>query len=626
MPLPSLSLRRLRSLHPRAVARSVARRPARLVVSAVVLLVLVGGLGAWLLTREQPAAAATVTATVGVETLRETVSAQGTLEPAKGSTLTFPVSGTVTSVRVEPGDTVRRGQVLAVVDDAALVAVRRAADASLTAAQEQLAEHRSDGSSDVQVAADEAAVVSARAALADAEADVSAARLTADMRGTVTAVGLSVGDVVGGATGQGAATTEVAGVELVSTGRFVVEASVAATDVEDVEAGQQVELTVTGVDDVVYGTVAEVGMVAESSDTGAAVFPVTVEVTGTRDDLYAGTAATLTIIVSQRTDVLTVDSRALTSEDGRTYATLVTDEGTEQVEVTTGAVSGRSTEVLSGLAEGDVVMVATFTVPAGDGAGGRGSGGFGGQVPGGQAPIIPLEGIRKTYRSGVVEHEALRGVDAVIEEGEYVAVLGPSGSGKSTLMNILGCLDSPTQGRYLLAGEDVSTMTEPELAVVRNVRIGFVFQQFHLLASQTAQRNVELPLVYAGVGRAERRERARAALERVGLGDRVDHRPGELSGGQQQRVAVARALVTEPSLVLADEPTGNLDSRSTSDVLDLLDELHDAGRTIVLITHEHEVAARSRRTLVVEDGRVVRDTPLPRRSLAARITDEVVAP
>ena len=386
MPLPSLSLRRLRSLHPRAVARSVARRPARLVVSAVVLLVLVGGLGAWLLTREQPAAAATVTATVGVETLRETVSAQGTLEPAKGSTLTFPVSGTVTSVRVEPGDTVRRGQVLAVVDDAALVAVRRAADASLTAAQEQLAEHRSDGSSDVQVAADEAAVVSARAALADAEADVSAARLTADMRGTVTAVGLSVGDVVGGATGQGAATTEVAGVELVSTGRFVVEASVAATDVEDVEAGQQVELTVTGVDDVVYGTVAEVGMVAESSDTGAAVFPVTVEVTGTRDDLYAGTAATLTIIVSQRTDVLTVDSRALTSEDGRTYATLVTDEGTEQVEVTTGAVSGRSPEVLSGLAEGDVVMVATFTVPAGDGAGGRGSGGFGGQVPGGQAP------------------------------------------------------------------------------------------------------------------------------------------------------------------------------------------------------------------------------------------------
>ena len=368
----------------------------RAVAAGVVLLVLLGGLGAWLLTREQPAAAATVTATVGTETIRETVSAQGTLSPAKSSTLTFPVSGTVTSVRVEPGDTVRRGQVLAVVDDDALVAVRRAASASLTAAEEQLDEHLTDGSSDVQVAADESAVVAAEAALADARADVSAARLTADMRGTVTGVGLAVGDVVGGSAGMSTSTTtstsaEVVGVELVSTGRFVVEASVAAADVEAVEAGQQVELEVTGVDEVVYGTVAEVGLVAETSDTGAAVFPVTVEVTGSREDLYAGTSATLTIIVSQRTDVLSVDSRALTTEDGRTYATLVTDGGTEKVEVTTGAVSGRSTEVLSGLTAGDVVQVATFTAPTGDG-GGRGGGGFGGgfpdggQLPGGQLP------------------------------------------------------------------------------------------------------------------------------------------------------------------------------------------------------------------------------------------------
>lgn len=367
----------------------------RAVAAVVVLLVLLGALGAWLLTREQPAAAATVTATVGTETIRETVSAQGTLSPARSSTLTFPVSGTVTSVRVEPGDTVRRGQVLAVLDDDALVAVRRAASASLTAAEEQLAEHRTDGSSDVQVAADESAVVAAEAALADARADVSAARLTADMRGTVTGVGLAVGDVVGGSAGSTSTTTstsaEVAGVELVSTGRFVVEASVAAADVEAVEAGQQVELEVTGVDEVVYGTVAEVGLVAETSDTGAAVFPVTVEVTGSREDLYAGTSATLTIIVSQRTDVLSVDSRALTTEDGRTYATLVTDGGTEKVEVTTGAVSGRSTEVLSGLTAGDVVQVATFTAPTGDG-GGRGGGGLGGgfpdggQFPGGQLP------------------------------------------------------------------------------------------------------------------------------------------------------------------------------------------------------------------------------------------------
>ncbi|MFT4011250.1 MAG: ABC transporter ATP-binding protein, partial [Nocardioidaceae bacterium] len=186
--------------------------------------------------------------------------------------------------------------------------------------------------------------------------------------------------------------------------------------------------------------------------------------------------------------------------------------------------------------------------------------------------------------------------------GEYIAVVGPSGSGKSTLMNLIGCLDIPTSGEYFLDGVDVARMTERDLAIVRNHKVGFVFQQFNLLTTQTALRNVELPLVYAGVPRAERRDRAAAALERVGLGGRMDHRPGQLSGGQQQRVAVARALVTEPALILADEPTGNLDSTSTSDVLALIDELHASGRTIVLITHETDVAARAERTLIMRDG------------------------
>jgi putative ABC transport system ATP-binding protein len=232
-------------------------------------------------------------------------------------------------------------------------------------------------------------------------------------------------------------------------------------------------------------------------------------------------------------------------------------------------------------------------------------------------PIIRLDGIRKTYRSGSLEFEALCGIDTTINEGEYVAVVGPSGSGKSTLMNILGCLDNPTVGGYQLAGEDVSTMTEAQLAEVRNRRIGFVFQQFNLLASLPAWRNVELPLVYAGVPRHERRERAVAALTRVGLADRTENRPGELSGGQQQRVAVARALVTEPAMILADEPTGNLDSRSTADVLDLLDELHDAGRTIVLITHEKDVAARAGRNLVISDGQITSDSPTARAGVPA---------
>jgi putative ABC transport system ATP-binding protein len=219
-------------------------------------------------------------------------------------------------------------------------------------------------------------------------------------------------------------------------------------------------------------------------------------------------------------------------------------------------------------------------------------------------PIIELAGVHKVYATGAGEVQALRGVSLVIHAGEFLAVMGPSGSGKSTLMHILGCLDIPTAGTYHLAGTDVSGMSEMELAQVRNKRIGFVFQQFNLLSSMTALRNVELPLCYAGVGRAERRVRALAALERVGLADRVEHRPGELSGGQQQRGAVARSLVTDPALLLADEPTGNLDSRSTQDLLTLFAELHAAGRTIVLITHENTVADAAGRVVRIRDGQL----------------------
>jgi putative ABC transport system ATP-binding protein len=219
-------------------------------------------------------------------------------------------------------------------------------------------------------------------------------------------------------------------------------------------------------------------------------------------------------------------------------------------------------------------------------------------------PVIELDDVRKVYHTGEIAVEALRGVSLSIDHGEYVAVMGPSGSGKSTLMHILGCLDVPSSGGYRLAGEDVSEMDEIDLAEVRNRRIGFVFQQFNLLPSLTALRNVEVPLAYAGVPREIRRQRARAALERVGLDDRVQHRPGELSGGQQQRVAVARALVTDPALVLADEPTGNLDSVATEDVLRLFAELHEQGRTVVLITHEREVANRAARVIQIRDGAV----------------------
>jgi putative ABC transport system ATP-binding protein len=225
-------------------------------------------------------------------------------------------------------------------------------------------------------------------------------------------------------------------------------------------------------------------------------------------------------------------------------------------------------------------------------------------------PVIELAGVSKIYRTGEIEVAALRDVSLRIDDNEIVAIIGPSGSGKSTLMHILGCLDVPTSGEFRLAGHDVAGFDENQLADVRNRFIGFVFQQFNLLAYMSAWRNVELPLIYARVQPAERKRRALAALAEVGLADRAHHRPGELSGGQQQRVAIARALVTEPGMILADEPTGNLDSAATADVLALVDQLHAGGRTIVLITHEADVAARAQRIIQLHDGGVV--TPEPR--------------
>jgi putative ABC transport system ATP-binding protein len=229
-------------------------------------------------------------------------------------------------------------------------------------------------------------------------------------------------------------------------------------------------------------------------------------------------------------------------------------------------------------------------------------------IPPQRDTVIDIRDVHKVYKTGSLEVAALRGVSLRIEVGEYVAIMGPSGSGKSTLMHILGCLDVATAGSYMLAGEDVSHLSETELAVIRNQRIGFVFQQFNLLPSLTAWRNVELPLCYAGMPRARRRARAIEVLERVGLGERIMHRPSELSGGQQSRVALARALVNSPAMILADEPTGALDTTATADVLSVFDDLNRAGNTVVLITHEEDVAAAAKRTVRLRDGLIESDT------------------
>jgi putative ABC transport system ATP-binding protein len=223
-------------------------------------------------------------------------------------------------------------------------------------------------------------------------------------------------------------------------------------------------------------------------------------------------------------------------------------------------------------------------------------------------PVIQIEDVERVYRiTEDLAVPALDGVSLRIERGEFVAIMGSSGSGKTTLMNILGCLDAPTAGRYLLDGVDVRDIPEDDLADLRNRKIGFVFQSFNLVPRTSAVANVELPLAYAGLGRAERRRRAAAALEAVGMGDRMDHLPSELSGGQQQRAAVARAIVTNPAIVLADEPTGNLDSHSTADILAIFRRLNGEGRTVVLITHEADVAACARRIIRLGDGRVLSD-------------------
>jgi putative ABC transport system ATP-binding protein len=222
-------------------------------------------------------------------------------------------------------------------------------------------------------------------------------------------------------------------------------------------------------------------------------------------------------------------------------------------------------------------------------------------------PVLELTDVTKVYGEGDAQVRALDGVSLTVESGDYVAIMGASGSGKSTLMNIIGALDTVTDGTYRLDGLDVASLNDDALSIVRNRKVGFVFQSFNLIPRTTAIANVELPLMYRGVRRAERKRRAQEALTAVGLVDRMGHRPNELSGGQQQRVAFARALVTEPALLLADEPTGNLDSRSTKDVLALLDGIHDLGRTIVLITHEDEVAAHAKRVITLMDGRVTED-------------------
>lgn len=234
--------------------------------------------------------------------------------------------------------------------------------------------------------------------------------------------------------------------------------------------------------------------------------------------------------------------------------------------------------------------------------------------------IIKVENLRKVYDTGAVQVEALKDINLAIEKNEYVAIMGASGSGKSTLMNILGCLDKLTGGKYILDDVDISTLDTNELAIIRNKKIGFVFQAFNLLPRLSALGNVELPMVYAGIPKSSRQKKAKAALERVGLGDRMLHRPNELSGGQKQRVAIARALVNDPAIILADEPTGNLDTKSSEEIMDIFEGLNNEGVTIVMVTHEQDIAQHTKRAVVFRDGEIISDKQVENRIIRGGIT------
>ncbi|WP_231482833.1 efflux RND transporter periplasmic adaptor subunit [Nocardioides sp. URHA0020] len=361
------------------------RRRAWLAVPVV--LVVAAGSGGWLMTRDSPAAAQATTATVSTSTMQETVAASGTVEPARSADLDFEVSGTVSHVYVAAGDRVKKGQALARVDADALVASRTAAEATLTAAGAQLADDQDADASDTQLAADQASILSARASLDEAEEAVEDATLRSTITGTVVALDLAKGDVVGTSSGgggaastgatTGSATTSTSAVTVQSTGHYVVSATVSSTDVARLKEGLQATITPTGVADPVYGTVASVGLVAQTSSSGAAVFPVTIAVTGTRTDLYAGTSADASIVVKQVDDVLTVPSRALKTSGATTYVLEVVGDRSVRTTVTTGATYGMSTEVTRGLQDGDVVEIPGFTRPSGGG----GSGNQQGELP-----------------------------------------------------------------------------------------------------------------------------------------------------------------------------------------------------------------------------------------------------
>ncbi len=471
-------------------------------------------------------------------------------------------------------------------------------------------------------------MASAQAQVQAAQEALSETTLTAPAGGVVASISGQVGETApsgGGATAQAPGSTAPqpsTGTSSAASGAFMVLTDTssfqavipfAETDGARLQPDQEASLTFDAVPALtISGHLLRVGpnaTVASSVVTYYASFVLN----HLDPRLKAGMTANVTVTGAQANNVLVVPNAAIQTVNGTPTVTVYAGGQQVATEVEPGLAGDTTTELKGGGG-------AAHAAPVRDDAVGHRPirrRGWDPGLPGGR--MIRLEGLTKLYHMGDLEVPALRGIDLEVGDGEFIAIMGPSGSGKSTLMNLIGCLDQPTAGRYILDDVDVSGLTEDQLAWIRNRKIGFVFQSFNLIPRATALHNVEMPLIYAGENH-QRRDKALAALASVGLAERAQHMPSELSGGQQQRVAIARALVTDPSILLADEPTGNLDSESSLEIMRLLAELNQQGRTIVLITHEQDIARFAHRIVRLRDGLVVSDQP---QAIAAGATETV---
>ena len=550
------------------------------------------------------------TATVEYGHLSDSISATGSLSAVDNVDISSKITGRIVEVCVEENDHVNAGQVLVRLDDTSLAATQTQMQAKMENAlatynrYSALLAKGAISKSDYDLA--EADYTVAKANYDQATSNVNDTVITTPISGYVIGKPTPVGQTISSGISEPQVIMSIANLD-----NMQIETMVDESDIGQVKVGQKVNFTVDSYPDRTFEGIVRLVSRKAVTENNVIYYTVYVDVANSEGKLLPTMTARANIIVNEADGVLMVPANCLRTEGSRRYVQ-VYNEATKEI---------RNVDVEVGLSGDDKIAVSSLnlkkaikfwsrplkqrklTVIAWVGL--RCTDKMKGAAH--MTAVIRLEDIMKTYVMGDAVVHALDHVSVEIGVGEFTSIMGPSGSGKSTMMNILGCLDRPTSGQYYLDGKEVAGYSDDELARTRNAKIGFVFQNFNLLPKLSAQLNVALPLVYAGIGEEERLERAKTALEAVGLGDRIDHNPTEMSGGQRQRVAIARALINDPAIIMADEPTGNLDSRNGKEVMDLLTELNSEGTTIVMVTHSQKDASVAQRTINLFDGQIVSD-------------------